>query len=90
MRGPPEPSIDPTAVNAVKQLEQDTGDAMVRVDVDKLNQIYPDDFATVGASGPRFTDRCGREKSTLRGIGQRKASMPSLRFHTDSTRCRSA
>ena len=42
----PQPSKDPTAVNAVKQLEQDMGDAMVRVDIDKLKQIYADDFAT--------------------------------------------
>ena len=51
----PQPSKDPTAVNAVKQLEQDMGDAMVRVDIDKLNQIYADDFATVGSSGKVFT-----------------------------------
>ena len=51
----PQPSKDPTAVNAVKQLEQDMGDAMVRVDIDKLKQIYADDFATVGSSGKVFT-----------------------------------
>jgi len=51
----PQPSKDPTAVNAVKQLEQDMGDAMVRVDIDRLNQIYADDFATVGSSGKVFT-----------------------------------
>jgi len=33
------------------------GDAMVRVDVDKLNQIYADDFATVGASGKVITKK---------------------------------
>jgi hypothetical protein len=45
----PQPSKDPTVVNALKQLEQDMGDAMVRVDIDKLNQIYADDFATIGS-----------------------------------------
>jgi ketosteroid isomerase-like protein len=52
---PPQPSNDPTAVNAIRQLEQDMGDAMVRADIDKLNQIYADDFATVGASGRIIT-----------------------------------
>ena len=53
----PQPSKDPTAVNAVKQLEQDMGDAMVRVDIDKLKQIYADDFATVGSDGKMTTKK---------------------------------
>jgi ketosteroid isomerase-like protein len=57
LAGPPQPSTDPAAVNAVKQLEQDMGDAMVRVDIDKLNQIYADDFATVGSSGKIITKK---------------------------------
>jgi ketosteroid isomerase-like protein len=46
---PPQPSQEPSDVNAVKQLEQDMGDAMVRVDIDKLSQIYADDFATISS-----------------------------------------
>jgi ketosteroid isomerase-like protein len=57
LAGPAQPSKDPVAVNAVKQLEQDMGDAMVRVDIDKLNQIYADDFATVGSSGRIITKK---------------------------------
>ncbi len=53
--GAPQPSEDPTAINAIKQLEQDMGDAMVRVDIDKLNQIYADDFATIGSSAKIIT-----------------------------------
>jgi ketosteroid isomerase-like protein len=53
----PQPSKDPTVVNSLKQLEQDMGDAMVRVDVDKLNQIYADDFATIGSSGKVITKK---------------------------------
>src|SRR5579862_6386174 len=53
----PQPSQDPTVVNALKQVEQDMGDAMVRVDIDKLNEIYADDFATVGSSGKVFTKK---------------------------------
>jgi ketosteroid isomerase-like protein len=54
---PPQPSKDPTDINAVRQLEQDMGDAMVRADIDKLNQIYADDFATLGSSGKAFTKK---------------------------------
>jgi len=53
----PQPSTDPSVVNALKQLEQDMGDAMVRGDIDKLNQIYADDFATVGSSGKVITKK---------------------------------
>jgi len=49
------PSKDPTAVNTIKQLEQDIGNAMVAVDIDKLNQIYADDWATIGLSGKMIT-----------------------------------
>jgi ketosteroid isomerase-like protein len=60
----PQPSNDPTVVNALKQLEQDMGDAMVRVDIDRLNQIYADDFATIGSSGTVIT-----KKDLLRDFG---------------------
>jgi ketosteroid isomerase-like protein len=49
------PSKDSTDVEAIKQLEQDMGNAMVTVDIDKLNQIYAEDFATVGSSGKVIT-----------------------------------
>jgi ketosteroid isomerase-like protein len=57
LAGAPQASTDPTVVNAIKQLEQDMGDAMVRADIDKLNQIYADDFATVGSSGKVVTKK---------------------------------
>src|SRR5690242_9223896 len=44
-------SKDPVVINAVKQVGQDMGDAMVDGDIDKLNQIFADDWATVGSSG---------------------------------------
>jgi ketosteroid isomerase-like protein len=53
----PQPSNDPTVVNDLKQLERDMGDAMVRVDIDRLNQIYADDFATIGSSGKVITKK---------------------------------
>src|SRR6266404_7782776 len=46
---------DPAAVDAVKQVGQDMGDAMVAGDIDKLNQIFADDWATVDSSGKIFT-----------------------------------
>jgi ketosteroid isomerase-like protein len=48
-------SQDPADISAIKKLEQDMGDAMVRVDIDRLAQIYADDFATVGRSGKVIT-----------------------------------
>jgi len=48
-------SVDPSDVAAIKQLEQDMGNAMVAGDIDKLSQIYADDFATVGSSGKVVT-----------------------------------
>ena len=48
-------SQDPTVVEAVKRFEQEVGDAMVAVDIDKLNQAYADDWGTVDSSGKIFT-----------------------------------
>jgi hypothetical protein len=44
-------SQDKTVVDTLKQVGQDMGDAMVAVDIDKLNQIYADDWVTIGSSG---------------------------------------
>jgi ketosteroid isomerase-like protein len=52
---PPKASQDPTDISAIKQLEQDMGDAMVHVDINRLSQIYADDFATLGRSGKIIT-----------------------------------
>ena len=52
----PVPSNDPTAVEAIKQLGQDMGNAMVAGDIAKLNQIFADDWATIGiTSGKMIT-----------------------------------
>ncbi|HZS18051.1 MAG TPA: nuclear transport factor 2 family protein [Candidatus Udaeobacter sp.] len=48
-------SEDPTIVETMKQFAQDTGDAMVASDIEKLNQIYADDWATIDSSGKIFT-----------------------------------
>ena len=46
---------DPDDIAAIKQIGRDMGDAMVAVDIDKLNQIYADDWAIVGSSGKVIT-----------------------------------
>jgi Domain of unknown function (DUF4440) len=48
-------SNTPAVVDAVKQLERDLGDAIVAVDIDKLNQILADDWETIGSSGMVYT-----------------------------------
>jgi ketosteroid isomerase-like protein len=72
----PVPSKDLAAIEAVKQLEKDMGDAMVAVDIDKLNQIFADDWATVGGSGKVVTKekilddiRSGRDKLVAYALG---------------------
>ena len=52
---PPKASQDPSDIAAIKQISQDMGDAMVHADIDRLNQIYADDFVTVGRSGKVIT-----------------------------------
>jgi ketosteroid isomerase-like protein len=44
-----EESKDATDIAAIKQLGQDMGDAMVAGDIDKLNQIFADNWATISA-----------------------------------------
>jgi ketosteroid isomerase-like protein len=51
----PSQSQDTSDVDAVKQVEQTMGSAMVAGDVDKLNQIYADNFATIGSDGKVVT-----------------------------------
>ena len=49
------PSNDPAAVDAVKQVGQEMGKAMMASDIEKLNQIFADDWETVDSSGKIFT-----------------------------------
>ena len=51
----PAPSTDPSAIEEIRKIERDIGDAMVAVDIDKLNQIFADDWATIGRSGAIIT-----------------------------------
>jgi ketosteroid isomerase-like protein len=48
-------SQDPMVVESIKQFEQEIGDAMVARNIEKLNQTYADDWATIGSSGKIFT-----------------------------------
>jgi ketosteroid isomerase-like protein len=52
------PLIGPVQVapsHALKQIEQDMGQAMVAVDLEKLNRIFADDWTSIGASGAVVT-----------------------------------
>jgi ketosteroid isomerase-like protein len=48
---------DTSAVDTIKQLEQDMGNAMIAGNIDLLSQIYADDWATVGSSGALITKK---------------------------------
>jgi ketosteroid isomerase-like protein len=52
---PPQPSTDQSEIAAVKQVAQDMGDAMVAVNLEKLTEIFADDWVSVGASGRVLT-----------------------------------
>ena len=54
-KGKSTPASDSADVDAIKQIGQDMGNAMVAGDIDKLNQIYADDWATVESSGKIVT-----------------------------------
>jgi hypothetical protein len=44
VQGQSAPAADPTDIETVTKVEREMGDAMVAVDIDKLNQIYADDW----------------------------------------------
>jgi ketosteroid isomerase-like protein len=46
---------DPGDVAAIRQIGRDMGDAMVAADIDKLNQIFADDWSATGISGKVVT-----------------------------------
>jgi ketosteroid isomerase-like protein len=48
-------SQDATVVESIKQFEQEIGNAMVACNIEKLNQTYAEDWATIGPSGKIFT-----------------------------------
>ena len=52
---PKEPYQGSMVVETIKQFEQGVGDAMVARNIEKLNQAYADDWATIGSSGKIFT-----------------------------------
>ena len=57
-------------IEAIKQLGRSMGDAMVAVDIDKLNAIYADDWATVGSSG-----RINTKQSLLDNVESGKSKL---------------
>jgi len=53
----PMPSQDQTVVNAIRNLEEDMGQAMIRRDVNELSRFYADDFVSIGMSGKVATKK---------------------------------
>jgi len=51
LAAPPQPTNDSADVQAIKQLEQDMGDAMIARDIERLRPIWADDWVASGASG---------------------------------------
>ena len=70
---PAAPSKDSTVVGTLKQLERDLGDAMVAVDIDKLNQIFADDWESIGTSGKVYT-----KESVVRDLKSGKDKRESI------------
>jgi ketosteroid isomerase-like protein len=70
---PEAPSKGRTVVDTLKQFERDLGDAMVAVDIDKLNQIFADDWESIGTSGKIYT-----KESVLRDLKSGKDKLESF------------
>jgi ketosteroid isomerase-like protein len=72
----PTPAADASAVATIKQLGQDMGDAMVALDVERIDRMFGDDWMTVGLSGSVYTkaDLLGDIKS-----GKKKLTWFELR-----------
>ena len=47
----PMPSQDQTVVNAIKNLEEEMGQATIRRDINELSQFHSNDFAAITTSG---------------------------------------
>lgn len=48
-------SEDSSAVDAIRQVGQDMGDALIALDIEGLDRIFGDDWMTVGVSGGVYT-----------------------------------
>jgi ketosteroid isomerase-like protein len=68
---PPAPSSD--VADTLKQLEQDYGDAIMAVDLDRIDQIVADDWRGVGNSG-----RVANKENVLEFVRSRKSKLESF------------
>jgi uncharacterized protein (TIGR02246 family) len=64
------PSVDSSAVDAIKQLGQDMGDAMIALDIEKLDLIFADDWLTIGMPGKVST-----KQTLLQGVKSGKKKL---------------
>jgi hypothetical protein len=69
----PVPTRDPALIDSVKQVEQELGDAMVAVDVDRVSQVLADDWESVGMSGKTY-----RKEDFLRDLKSGKDKLEAF------------
>ncbi len=74
-KGKSAPASDSTDVDAIKQIGQDMGNAMIAGDIAKLNQIFADDWATAVVVIGRVTESA------------RPAAKNNVRHLTDKLSC---
>jgi len=48
-------TADASSAAAIRQLGQDMGDAMVALDVERIDRMFGDDWMTIGLSGNAYT-----------------------------------
>ena len=70
---PASTSTGPAVADTLKQLERDMGDAMVAVDIDKLDRILADDWKSVGMSGNIYS-----KQSVLKDLKSGKDRLQSF------------
>jgi ketosteroid isomerase-like protein len=63
-------------IDAVKQIGQDMGDALIALDIEKLDRMFGDDWMTIGLSGGVYTKetllrdvKAGKKKLTWFELG---------------------
>ena len=66
-------SADSAAADAIRQLGQDMGDAMIALDIEKLDRMFGDDWMTIGLSGSVYT-----KEMLLRDIKAGKKKLTSF------------
>src|SRR4030095_14514829 len=65
---------DPAVVETLKQIERDMGQAMVAVDIEKLNRIFADDWTSIGPPAPSSRRRKCCATSSPESTGSKRSN----------------